>query len=321
MGIWRLIALFMGLGFGLVGCGEMSGASENSGNVVGGSLTCEVTFGLGDSGVINALDFEVAYGTDITASVGADGVVDCINVLPDSGVGVTNVNQTLHFAQISRNGFGGPVSLSKCRFIASADPQPSDFTVTTTNASSGFDTLPVPPSVEVTSIDCSSTAVGVSTTTSTTLSCDGIDCAADERCLAGSCVQADRYEIDFSITGDRAIGALQVDVNYLCTLGGIVGSADAAGCKLAPGLNVVAAFNDKDSKGACSRGTLSAALIFPAGIVAPRLLFTCEFEATGRPPETPDFEVAVVAVSDPRGQHIRSATVHASEVRASRLLR
>jgi hypothetical protein len=290
------------------GCGDsgIARSGAGSGPLASTEFDCQVTFGLLDSVEVDALDYEVTV-LENGAFIGSGADVECVNLASGGGSSAYSDGQTVELSRIAPQGLTGPIALDSCRFVSNVAPRASDFDVTTTGASRNISDLPIMPEIAVTQIDCASDGGSPSSTTTSTLPCEDSDCAS-----------ADRYAVEFAVSADATVGAVQLEVHYPCHIGRIHAVDGQPACRVVSGINAFASFNDQPVDAVCEDDAdLLVAIVSPTGVEAPRTLFACDFDALAATVRASDFSVTVVEASDPTLDPLPSVAVAVSDVRPS----
>jgi len=140
---------------------------------------------------------------------------------------------------------------------------------------------------------------------------------------AASPASADVYSVDFSLADGERVSGLQLEIDSKAIPGGFLGARDAVSCTANPEIDGLFAFNHCDSSakyGCRSDGQLNAAFVSLKEFEGPLRLFTCEFDAATRRPESDEFVVRVVAANVAAGEGrvvATTARAAASSVRAA----
>ncbi|RMF20902.1 MAG: hypothetical protein D6760_10570, partial [Deltaproteobacteria bacterium] len=251
--------------------------------VLAHSSDCTVTFGFADattsvSGVIAEVDYAAMPG-DLPGDADA---VACSGEIPGALATFNDIaaERRLKAGLVRLAPFGG-ASLFSCT-VQNAVPRPSDFSITTVDATdSSLNSIVPRPQVVVTGIDCGGRGVPTTTsTTTTTLAPPADGCVVRLESRSGSPVSGLVFELDYTASGAEVVGAAQ-----------------SAACKtLVP--NALGAYNDIEAD-----GVLVGALVHVAGFSGRTIISECEIDASVVP-SISDFAVNVTEAVDPSGADI-----------------
>ena len=243
---------------------------------------CDVTFTAHTEQPTSGLVFEADYSAAPGQPAGSSDAVKCKTVVGD-GLGAYNDEEetsTLVAALIQVAGFQGSTDLSTCRFETDVELVANDLSVIVTDATGPKgETIDPDPTVTVGQITCGAgtpEATGGEPGAPDTGDCDG------------------PYEVTVSMGGHELVGAIQLAISYASAPGGFVGSGEHVECTTAPGLGVLASFNDKESS-----KKLLAGFVSTAGFRGPTALVTCSFESGGTVPRASDFVITITDVARP----------------------
>jgi cysteine-rich repeat protein len=115
---------------------------------------CSILFRVTTAGTLGALKYEVDFTAAPGQFAGSGLTVACTNLLAaSSNFFEDETNEILRHSIISLGGFTTPADLANCSFTATGTPEPGQFAITVTDASTP-DLQPASPTVTVSSITC-----------------------------------------------------------------------------------------------------------------------------------------------------------------------
>lgn len=264
-------------------------------------LTCTVVFHLEGDDTLGALQFKADYSNAPGSFSGQEGEVQCNSLVTGALPAFKDFDseEFLNAGLIKlAPGFQAPTDVVECIFKAFTQPVPSDFTVTTTEATDpdGVQIVPTP----VVSVNSGIECTGPSTTT-TTLGGPTTTLNVPTTTVVG----ATNYSITYKVlTAAESVGAIQIESDYSAATGGFEGVGEAVNCTSSLPLP---AFFDQDGNTdpKTPQEILNAgAVLFPAK-AAPFDIGTCVFNGDPNdPPVVGDFVNTIIDSTNGTGTTI-----------------
>ncbi len=273
--------------------------STTTSTTVPWQVRCRLVFHVPEDVDLGSLQWDTDYNAAPGVFVGAGGQVECAGLV-DGGIAQFNDKEDeliMTAGIIHQTGFSAPLDVAECTLVATIDPVPEDFTLTTTDAADPDINPMIPlPEVILRSIECVSIVTTTSTipnieTTSTSSTTAPIETTTTTTTTAGG--GGDTYTITFSIDATiESVGAVQFDVDYSGAPGGFVDNAGEPVCAALPVVAGFGAFNDDTGSSVLTGGVISF-----SGFNTPAAIAECEFASTGAAPVPGDFSVTTTDAS------------------------
>ena len=247
--------------------------------VLAHSSDCSVTFGFADATSVSGVIVEIDYAAMPGDLPGDADAVACSGQIPGALATFNDIaaERRLKAGLVRLAPFGG-ASLFSCT-VQNGVPRPSDFTITTIDATDSTLNSIVPrPPVVVTDINCGGRTVPTTTTTTTTTLSPPAD----------GCV------VRLAAHSTSPVSGLVFELNYGASGSDIVGAAEGASCRTLVA-DALGAYNDIEAD-----GTLVGALVHVAGFSGTTIISECDLD-TAIVPVASDFAVTVTEAVDPSG--------------------